>query len=260
MFVDDKISYNAKKGDGHLNIATISEDTFMIYYDAIIDPDNYRKVAQTKRYIEQQQHANIIELIPSYRGLMVQYDWKRSNAKQLISELNLTEENIMSISDSLQSKTVHIPVCYGGEFGPDIETVMEVNQQTEHDVINIHTAQSYLIYMIGFMPGFPFLGGLDERLATPRRSEPRLSIPAGSVGIANNQTGIYPSASPGGWQIIGRTPIKIFDAQRTPMMYYAAGDKIQFYEITSETFTQIQQQQQEGTLDVEKWVKITYDD
>ena len=112
--------------------------------------------------------------------------------------------------------------------------------------------------MLGFMPGFPYLGGLDKKLHTPRRSEPRLKIEAGSVGIANNQTGLYPMDSPGGWQIIGRTPLKVFDLNREPMTMYEAGDYIQFYEIDQEEYDQLSEDIRNGNFDIDKWV--TYQD
>ena len=115
---------------------------------------------------------------------------------------------------------IHIPVLYNLEMGPDLEEVASYNNLTIEEVVQIHTTNEYLVYMLGFMPGFPFLGGLDERIHTPRRSEPRVKINAGSVGIANNQTGLYPSDSPGGWQIIGRTPLKVFDQYSEPMTLY----------------------------------------
>ena len=113
--------------------------------------------------------------------------------------------------------------------------------------------------MLGFMPGFPFLGGLDPNLHTPRRKEPRTKIEAGSVGIANNQTGLYPKQSPGGWQIIGRTPINVFDINREPMCLYEAGDSIQFYSIDKDTYQQIEQEQTQDDFNIEKWVKFDYE-
>lgn len=128
---------------------------------------------------------------------------------ELIENLELSQISDTKLNNQNQRKIITIPVVYGGDFGPDLDEVASYNNLSNDEVIDIHTQQAYLIYMLGFMPGFPYLGGLDKRIHTPRRSEPRVKIDAGSVGIANNQTGLYPLDSPGGWQIIGRTPLKV---------------------------------------------------
>jgi KipI family sensor histidine kinase inhibitor len=130
------------------------------------------------------------------------------------------------------AETIEIPVCYGGDFGPDIEFVAQTHDLTVEEVIRIHSEPEYPIYMIGFTPGFPFLGGLPEKLHTPRLETPRTVVPAGSVGIANAQTGIYPIDSPGGWQLIGKTPLKLFDLQRSNPILLKAGDALKFKPIT----------------------------
>lgn len=235
----------------------INEQTIMIYFEEQIDPTTFKKVQQIEKYIKEQQHPAIIEMIPSYRALMLNIDVTHSDSNQIISELNL--ENYQDADDvqmNKNNKIIYIPVCYGGEYGEDIETVAKYHQLDIKDVIRIHSENAYLIYMLGFMPGFPFLGGLDEQLHTPRRKEPRTRIPSGSVGIANNQTGLYPKASPGGWQIIGRTPIQVFDAKRSPMCLYAPGDKIKFYAIDEQTFKQIENEQSGQQFNIEKWVRL----
>ncbi len=145
------------------------------------------------------------------------------------------EEQAPNDNASSQS-VIEIPVCYGGEYGPDIETVAQTNQVDADDVIVLHSRETYQIYMIGFTPGFPFLGGLPEELHTPRLETPRLTVPQGSVGIANNQTGIYPIESPGGWQLIGRTPLCLFDPSRSDPLLCRAGDSIKFKPITEKEF------------------------
>ena len=139
---------------------------------------------------------------------------------------------------------VTIPVCYGGDYGPDLAFVAQHAGLSEREVIRRHTAPKYRIYMLGFLPGFPYLGGLDPALFTPRLQNPRTAIPAGSVGIGGQQTGIYPVASPGGWQLIGRTPLKLFDPDRP--LRYAAGDRIRFAAITPQQFETLAQK--EGTV------------
>lgn len=135
------------------------------------------------------------------------------------------------------AKVVEIPVCYGGQYGPDIEFVAEHNGLSVQEVISIHTKPEYLVYMIGFCPGFPYLGGMDERIATPRRTTPRLQIPARSIGIAGNQTGGYPISTPGGWQIIGRTPVEMFrpeDEEKPSLLN--SGDIVKFVAISEQEY------------------------
>jgi inhibitor of KinA len=131
---------------------------------------------------------------------------------------------------------VEIPVLYGGEYGPDLEYVASFHKISAEEVIQIHTESECLVYMIGFAPGFPFMGGMDERIATPRRESPRTAIVPGSVGIAGKQTGIYSLETPGGWQIIGRTPLELFRPDLNPPTLLKAGDRIKFFPISPEEF------------------------
>nr|WP_010647976.1 5-oxoprolinase subunit PxpB [Oceanobacillus massiliensis] len=150
---------------------------------------------------------------------------------------------------------VHIPVLYGGESGPELTAVASLNGMTEEEVIAIHSGTDYLIYMMGFIPGFPYLGGMSKRIAAPRLSKPRSEIPAGSVGIAGEQTGIYPLKSPGGWQIIGQTPVKTYDAARQPPILLQAGNYIRFNAIDAEEFESIQAEVEAGNYNpqIEKY-------
>jgi KipI family sensor histidine kinase inhibitor len=157
------------------------------------------------------------------------------------------QEEIISLEKRLGGvtipppETVEIPVVYGGEYGPDLEFVAQHNGLTQEEVIEIHTSGSYLIYMLGFTPGFPFLGGLSERVFTPRRQTPRTVVLAGSVGIANNQTGIYPIDSPGGWQLIGRTPVKLYNPAHDNPILLKAGNYLKFKKITETEYLEILQ-------------------
>ena len=136
-------------------------------------------------------------------------------------------------------RVVEIPTAYGGDFGPDLPFVASHNGLSEADVVSIHAGADYLVYMMGFSPGFPYLGGMSERIATPRLTTPRTVIPAGSVGIAQAQTGVYPVESPGGWQLIGRTPIPLFDASRHPPVIVEPGDSIRFVPIGADEYDAI---------------------
>lgn len=247
------------KGGAIVEYKLINEETIMIYFEQQIDPATFKKVQKVEKYIKEQQHKAIIEIIPSYCSIMLHIDITKQKLIDIVNQLNLEQLNQIDLDDQPKNiKTISLPVLYDGEYGPDIQEVATHNHLSVEEVIHLHTKDAYLIYMLGFMPGFPFLGGLNSQLHTPRRQEPRTHIPAGSVGIANNQTGLYPKQSPGGWQIIGRTPITVFDIFRTPMCLYKSGDYIKFYSIDETTFEQIIAEQQ-GEFDIEKWVKVQYE-
>jgi KipI family sensor histidine kinase inhibitor len=174
----------------------------------------------------------IKDLVPAYRSLLVVYD-------PLVSSLSFLKSQIMDIWDTVDEaqlpspRIVEIPVVYGDEFGPDLEWVASYLKMAPEEVIRLHTQPTYQVYMIGFMPGYPYMGEVVDSLVTPRRETPRTHVMQGSVGIAQKQTGIYPVTSPGGWQIIGRTPIQLFDPQKSPPSFLEMGDQVKFYTITA---------------------------
>jgi inhibitor of KinA len=182
----------------------------------------------------------IREVVPTYRSLLVYFD-PLVISRQTLAEkiLQLLKENSATEVAANAGRVVEIPVCYGGDFGPDIEFVANHNGLAVKEVVEIHTATPYKIYMLGFIPGFPYLGGMSERLNTPRLETPRTVIPAGSVGIAGTQTGFYPLESPGGWRIIGRTPLKGFDSQSENPFLFRAGDYLSFRSVTPADYTAI---------------------
>ena len=171
--------------------------------------------------LTESKFPGIVELVPTYRSLMVHYDPE-------------------VIPYGAPSDVLEIPVLYGGdEMGPDLGFVAEHNHKTPEEVIRIHTSTEYLIYMLGFTPGFTYLGGMSEEIAAPRLAQPRVRIPAGSVGIAGSQTGVYPIDSPGGWQLIGRTPVRMYDPDRAVPILPKAGQYIKFYAIDQAEFDRI---------------------
>lgn len=180
----------------------------------------------------------IIEIVPTYRSLMVIYDPIEIEFDALVDRIKSLEGSINE-SSLPEPNVIEIPTLYGGEYGPDIQFVAEHNKLSVDEVIKIHSSVEYLIYMLGFTPGFPYLGGMSKKIETPRLKTPRTKIPAGSVGIAGKQTGIYPIESPGGWQLIGRTPVRLYDPQRSEPVLLGAGDYIKFVPINENEYKDI---------------------
>ena len=190
----------------------------------------------------------VLEIIPTYRSVMIYFD------PLVITRLQFTE-CIQTLLDQLKTeetgqlpgRVLHVPVCYGGVFGPDIDFVARRTGLTVEEVINVHTSKAYFIYMLGFTPGFPYVGGMPEQLIVPRLAKLRVKIPEGSVGISGRQTGFYTVESPGGWRIIGRTPIKAFNPEQAHPFLFAAGDYLQFKAISVDEFFAIRREVEAGT-------------
>lgn len=207
-----------------------------------IDPDVNARVRTVAGALKKNPLKGVIEIIPTYRSLLLIYDPFITLPEKLVNAIEAVEKNLEK-TEPESCKVVKIPVCYGKEFGPDIKNVANSAGLGMEDVVRLHSEPEYLIYMIGFTPGFPFLGGLNEKLFTPRLKTPRMAVPKGSVGIANNQTGMYPIASPGGWQIIGRTPLRLFAPRRKNPFLYTAGDKIKFIPICEKEYTRLEKEE-----------------
>ena len=182
---------------------------------------------------------------------MIYYQPGVIDLQQLTGYIRKAESKMESIP-APPARRVYIPVCYGHEEGPDLGHVAETSRQTEENVIKMHTANDMLVYMLGFSPGFCYLGGMDTRIACPRKATPRLAVPAGSVGIAGSQTGIYPITSPGGWQIIGRTPLLPFRPDAEEPFLFKAGDRIRFFEIDQEELLRITGLINQGKFEIQQ--------
>jgi inhibitor of KinA len=192
-----------------------------------IDPVVNAQVQRLFRVLKEQGPPGILGVIPSFGALLIQYDpWICSYERLLQWVEDALQSNVQGLT--ADSAMFEIPVCYGSEYGPDLEAVAAFHNLSPEGVVELHSRPLYSVFMIGFTPGFPYLGGLDERLATPRRQDPRNKVPAGSVGIAGRQTGIYSLDSPGGWQLIGRTPMKLFDLGRSDPFLLKPGDRVKF--------------------------------
>jgi KipI family sensor histidine kinase inhibitor len=222
-------------------IVQASEDSLQIQFEQKICPEVNSRISafvKTFEYIAK-DIAGVLEVLPTYCSVSIYFDeaiCQISLLKDLAQKaLQKSEEEKTESTDS--ARTITIPVCYEDqEFAPDLEKVALHAKLSKEEVIKLHSSSDYLIYMMGFLPGFPYLGGMNPRLKTPRLETPRTKIPAGSVAIGGAQTGLYPVESPGGWNIIGRTPLRLFDVERKPFFLYEAGDKIRFLPITREEF------------------------
>ena len=200
-----------------------------------ISLETHQKVRSMNLALKRERIEGVIETVPTYRSLLLIYNPLVLSLEELekrIKEIELAIEEI----DLPKPNLTRIPVVYGGLYGPDLEEVANHCGITPEEVIRLHSSVTYHIYMVGFMPGFPYMGELPDALVTPRLKTPRLSVPAGSVGIAQKQTGIYSMESPGGWRLIGRTPLKMFDPNKQPPSLLQMGDLVEFYPISEEEF------------------------
>ncbi len=225
---------------GYPRVLDCGDRALTVEFGNTVDPELNRQVRALDHALR--GVAGIVETIPSFRSLFVEYDPFAIDRAQLAQLITGCLKNPAAIGGESE-KIIDIPVCYGGEFGPDLADVAAHTGLSEEEVIKRHSQNNYPIYMLGFMPGFAYLGGLDPQLSTPRLKSPRQEIPAGSVGIAGMQTGIYPLKSPGGWRLIGRTPLKVYDPSRPEPFLYAAGDVIRFKAIDEAEYRRIQEQQ-----------------
>ena len=203
-----------------------------------IDPAMNSRVLRLKSQLDKHPIAGVIEAASAYATLAVYYDPLQLDFDHLKFRLQGMID-ILTNAPDVVPVTIKIPVVYGGDSGPDLEFVARRNSLTTDEVIEIHSGADYLVYMIGFAPGFPYLGGMSERIATPRRESPRLKIPIGSVGIAGKQTGVYPIETPGGWQLIGQTPLELFRPACDPPTLLHPGDHVRFCPISHEEFLQM---------------------
>ena len=202
-----------------------------------ISPKVNRRVRKLSLTLMENPLEGLVEIVPTYRSLLIIYDPLKITVATLKNRMENLQKKMGGI-DIPEPKTMEIPVAYGGEYGPDLEWVARYHKISPEEVIQLHTETIYQVYMIGFTPGFPYMGELPERLATPRRETPRTVIHSGSVAIAQRQTGIYPVESPGGWHILGRTPLNLFNPVHSPPALLETGDMVRLFAIDKEEFNQ----------------------
>ncbi|MEQ1797734.1 MAG: 5-oxoprolinase subunit PxpB [Lacibacter sp.] len=222
----------------------LSECAVLLSFGNTIDNAIHEKLMQVKRITEENPFPGFIETVPAYNSLTVFFnpvEVKKTAGTISASVIHQLKQIIETAEQSSVQKvtasTITIPVCYDEEYGIDLNELSVELKLSIKEIIELHTKQQYKVFMIGFTPGFPYMGILDEHLFTKRKAQPRISVAPGSVAIAGNQTGIYPLSTPGGWSIIGRTPLKLFDQQKVNPFLLKAGDTIQFTSITKKEFT-----------------------
>lgn len=224
-----------KKPSARFNPA--SDQSLLIYFGEKITIQANEQVRKLLHLLEAEPIAGVRNLHPAYCSLLVKFDalkWQHEKLeKELRKYLGRLEVKLS------ERREVEIPVCYGGEYGPDLDEVAALHKITLEDVIRLHSSETYLVYFLGFVPGFAYLGELSKELVTPRLPSPRKRVPAGSVGIAGNQTGVYPFETPGGWRLLGRTPLSMFRTDRDGLSLLSIGDRVRFVPISQERFAEL---------------------
>ncbi len=217
------------------SIIPYGDSALLIQFENEISYEIHLKVISLYKTLRNFANKGVVSIIPAYNSITVVYNTKASDYTRL-TKLIIDAWNNLKINLPTQKTIINIPVCYDIEFALDIKAVCMHTKLDQAEIIKRHTAPDYLVYMLGFIPGFLYLGGMDDQIVTPRLPTPRLKTPKGAVGIAGNQTGIYPIETPGGWQIIGQTPIQLFNIS-TPLV--EAGDFVRFYSIDKTAFIKL---------------------
>jgi KipI family sensor histidine kinase inhibitor len=212
-----------------------SDQSLLVYFGHEITLQAHERVRRLLLLLEAEPIAGIRNVHPAYCSLLIKFDAIRLRHSELEAILKKYLDRLEKVSLP-EPRQREIPVCYGGEYGPDLTEVAAMHGMTPAQVIELHSSARYLVYFLGFVPGFAYLGELPEALVTPRLATPRRTVPVGSVGIAGNQTGVYPVATPGGWRLLGRTPISMFRNDQKGLSLLAIGDRVRFLPISPEQF------------------------
>ena len=214
----------------------LGDAAVILQFKEIINHQTHQFILAISSFLDEFSFEGLIEYVPAYTSVTLFYDPLLITFTEIIANVEEMLERLSDAGSVLEPKVFVIPVCYGRNYGPDIDFVARHCKISVTELINMHTQVEYLVHMIGFAPGFPYLGGMDPNLETPRRESPRAMVAAGSVGIAGIQTGVYSISTPGGWQIIGRSPLKLFDLERVEPSLLKAGDKVRFKAISEVDF------------------------
>lgn len=232
-------------------IRRMGERSVLIEFEPAINENLLEKLLGLKKFIQNELLKQRVEVINTYNSLLVNYGVGIEDVygevlklKRLVDEAN--------IQNKIEKTLYHIPVCYEDEFAPDLNFLSAEKKLSKNEIIRLHSEPIYTVYFIGFSPGFLYLGGLDKKLQISRKDQPRLSVPKGAVGIGENQTGIYPQSSPGGWQLIGNSPVPLFAKNMLPPCEISAGDKLKFYPVTLEEYNRISEDVKNGNFSFKK--------
>ena len=216
-----------------------SDQSLLVYFGQEITDEAHQRVRKLLWLLQSEPVAGIRDLHPAYTSLLINFDVLTLRQDELEEILRRYLERIEDVRLP-EPRLVEIPVCYGGDFGPDLDELSSMHGITPSQAVELHASADYVVFFIGFVPGFAYLAGLPKELSTPRLGTPRRSVPTGSVGIAGDQTGVYPFATPGGWRLIGRTPVAMFRPDRNDMSLLAIGDRVRFTPISREQFAALE--------------------
>ena len=220
---------------------TASECAIMIYFDGELSVSLNESVGQLNSLLIERLAPILIDLVPSYSSILLSYDVCKISESELKQALILLQQEPLEAGQSINPSLVHLPVWYSEEVGQDLERVAQQSRLEVDQVIKIHSGTDYRAFALGFAPGFAYLGEVDQRIATPRLETPRVYVPAGSVAIADQQTAVYPAASPGGWNIIGQCPVELFNPTQAPYSLIQPADRVRFVSVNQDTFERIKQ-------------------
>ncbi|WP_377890800.1 5-oxoprolinase subunit PxpB [Alkalihalobacillus sp. R86527] len=234
-----------------LDYHPLGDTGIQLVFGTEITEETNQKIRMFADYLTNHPIDGVVEWVPAYTTLTIYYLPRKLSFVSLRKKLEEVNEKQQGREAASASLVYIIPTYYGDDAGSDLSFVAEHNGLNEEDVIDIHSGKDYLIYMMGFVPGFPYLGGMPEKIATPRRENPRAEIAPGSVGIAGAQTGVYPLESPGGWQIIGRTPVKLYDPESESPILLESGHYLRFVSISKEEYEEIEEAIKRGEYVVE---------
>jgi inhibitor of KinA len=218
-----------------MRFCAASDQSLLVYLGEEIGLPAHESILKLLRSIEKRPPGWLRNVQPAYCSLLVSFDGCRTDHAEVEATLRKYEQRAKPVRAS-KRKSVEIPVCYGDELGPDLEEVAKIHRLTTDRVIELHCSRTYHVYFLGFAPGFAYLGDLPSEIATPRLETPRREVPAGSIAIAGKQTGIYPFSTPGGWRLLGQTPLPMFRANRKPMQLISIGDQVRFRPISREQY------------------------